>query len=164
MVITKIDKEILRLVTTPMGGSMAYNPAAARPKKQAKKKAAPTPVPKEAAAKRRRKAVGASCQSGIEVPEEKFSAQIAGEEIRLEDDLEVVGADDVFDSGVPDEDGQHAMWNQSCFFPEGGPGSELKPSGPPNAKTREITFLDDLLQVFSHVVLSQKDWLCQPFF
>ena len=35
---------------------------------------------------------------------------------------------------------------------------------PPGSKTREKTFLDDVLQVFNHVVHSQKTWLNEPCF
>ena len=157
MVVTKIDRDTLRLVSTPMGSSITYNPATVKPKKQAKKKTSqkenqqPNP-------KRRRKAGGTGSGDGpsqVLVPEEKLHAQVVGDEIHLgEAEQEEIFDDDM--EGV-DQETVHSMWLSHVFESD-----EIVP--PPDAKKREMTFLDDLLAVFTHVVHSQREWLCRPIY
>ena len=148
MVVTKIDRDTLRLVSTPMGSSITYNPSTVKPKKQAKN---PT--------KRRRKAGGTGSGEGssqILVPEEKLHAQVVGDEIHLGDAAQEENDDDDDMEGL-DQDNVHSMWKSNVFDSD-----EVAP--PPDAKKREMTFLDDMLAVFTHVVHSQREWLCRPIY
>ena len=172
MVFTKIDKDTLRLVSTPMGSSLAYNPpqngagkSAAKAKSGAAKgkrgKADDNP---DESGKRRKKAVAGSSggDAGIDVPEERLSREVFGGEITMSDHVEDAQALTGDDAPGLDSEGPHdAIAGSADFQAVMCMGNIFldTTSAPNSAKKREKTFLDDLLAVFNHVVQSQKSWL-----
>ena len=170
MIFAKIDKDLMRLVSTPMGASIAYNPeqgkakAKAKAKSKGKKAAAKADPTSERDSKRRKKTASAAAAStsaaaqSIHVPEESLDVRTLGEDIAMPDDeCDEVAADTFEGDEVGGFDDGLESFRMSHVFEDPG-------KAPPGSKTREKTFLDDVLQVFNHVVHSQKAWLNEPCF
>lgn len=158
MVFSKIDKDLMRFVSTPMGDSIAYNPQVkAGGKAKAKAKSKPKtdrPAPKRA----KKSGAGAGqSESSIHVPKESLERTVLGDKIELPDGDHPDHPDEeeCEDDESPSPSSDAAAFQTMCMahiFPD-------CEAAPASAKKREKTFLDDLLQVFNHAVHSQKHWL-----
>ena len=170
---TKIDKELLRLVTTPMGTSMAYNPNAAAKAAKPKGKSKRKEDNKENNNPKRRKRAEASEPDQLHVPQETMSTEVAGAAIQLPplvqetavDSGAAAGPDDDGVAGceADDEEAAHQLCSMLGTYVFMEPAA-LGTNDDNIAKKREKTFLDDLLHLFSHVAHSQKAWLAKPMY